>query len=270
MPISSKNFPLPHLEKRSVGEVSFYSDDSLFLFNGTRIAFFERHGGASQNQFTSLNIGTRVEDNSNHVEENINRAIGALLPSNTSFPKIVHPYQVHGKKIVNALEFENNEEIEGDGVYCNVKNIAPILCFADCTPLILVAKSGEFCVIHAGWRGVISGIALEGLDMLSKNSKCDICDINIYIGPHIRQCCFEVGEEVALQFAKYKSSIKEENGKFKVSMSDYLINSLVDKGAERERIVDLDICTKCNCNDFFSYRASSGNCGRHGACAIRF
>ena len=40
-------------------------------------------------------------------------------------------------------------------------------------------------------------------------------------------------------------------------------------GVVAERIADLDACTVCNNQEFFSYRAQDGVCGRHGAFAVR-
>ena len=40
-------------------------------------------------------------------------------------------------------------------------------------------------------------------------------------------------------------------------------------GISSERIADVDYCTVCNNDKFFSFRAQLGIAGRHGAFAIR-
>ena len=40
-------------------------------------------------------------------------------------------------------------------------------------------------------------------------------------------------------------------------------------GLDLDRVADIDICTVCNTERFFSYRAEGGDTGRHGAFAIR-
>ena len=57
--------------------------------------------------------------------------------------------------------------------------------------------------------------------------------------------------------------------KFNVSMSAALKMQLMAVGLKEERFCDLGLCTKCNEDLFYSYRATDGKCGRHGAIAFR-
>ena len=54
-----------------------------------------------------------------------------------------------------------------------------------------------------------------------------------------------------------------------VDLSQAVIADLVSIGVDPARICDCGICTKCNDDEYFSYRAENGTCGRHGAVAIR-
>ena len=151
-----------------------------------------------------------------------------------------------------------------------------MLCFADCTPVIAVSPTGRFAVAHAGWRGVVGGIAASCVKRLSLEDGAKTPDeqrkiaagYNVYIGPHIHDCCFEVGSEVEQRFAGLfgQSCIRPSRH---VSMLDALRVQLTAVGVDPARICDAGICTQCNPQQYFSYRASGGTCGRHGAIAFR-
>ena len=57
-------------------------------------------------------------------------------------------------------------------------------------------------------------------------------------------------------------------GEDRVSLEQALINSLVQAGAEEQRICSAGICTVCHSGEWFSYRATGGACGRHAALAF--
>ena len=91
----------------------------------------------------------------------------------------------------------------------------------------------------------------------------------MYIGPYIHACHFEVGEEVAKQFFDSfgEASLVDERH---VDMGAALRSGFASMGVAPERIADVDMCTVCDAGErFYSYRASGGTCGRHGAFAAR-
>ena len=51
------------------------SDDGLFRACGVRIAFTGREGGVSEGAYSSLNLGSHVEDDSSSVKENRRRLL---------------------------------------------------------------------------------------------------------------------------------------------------------------------------------------------------
>ena len=278
---------LPKLEKVNFSGIDFFTDDALYSDTGIRIAFSCRVGGVSKDQWESLNLGSHVDDNISDVMENRELLLKALCSynSDSQFPlcssgskitrhqtKITNPHQVHGDTVflVNSKDqiFDGDE---GDGVVCNCEGIAPLLCFADCAPVILAANNGAFAVVHAGWRGVVNKISAKAFLMLVDKCKCDPSEINAYVGAHIRQCCFEVGDEVAEIFRGTfgENVLCKKVDKFSVSMAAALKMQLMAVGLKEERFCDLGLCTKCNEDLFYSYRATDGKCGRHGAIAFR-
>ena len=68
--------------------------------------------------------------------------------------------QVHSAEIIEFSTALNSREIEADGIYINSSNFSDFcigIQTADCLPIVLLNK-GHFCLIHAGWRGLQSGI----------------------------------------------------------------------------------------------------------------
>ncbi len=268
---------LPELVHRVGSGISFFSDDRLFEATGIRVAFTERHGGFSKGDYESLNLGIHVEDDESAVLSNRNLVLKALGASSET--KLVCPNQVHGSKVCEILtpsgsQFEAafDEAKKGaDALLVACKGVCAMLCYADCVPVILASPNGKFAVIHAGWRGVVSKIAGKALMRLCEVSHTCASQINAYIGPYIHEECFEVGEDTYKTFEeKFAACIdlvcKKDR---RVNLGEACSATLIEAGMSSERIADLGICTYCNSDDFFSYRASKGRCGRHAALAFR-
>lgn len=275
----------PSLEKRDALGVSFYTDEKLFAQCGVRIAFSCRSGGVSAGDdkaLSSLNVGTNVDDAPENVASNraaLLRALDAPLAARLAFVN-----QVHGKEVASVdgeilLRPAWDEEggcmvsaiAEADAIV--VKDQSPptiaMLSFADCMPVVFVAPSGAFAVVHAGWRGVANRIAISALEALcADTTPTSPKDINAYIGPCIHKECFEVSEDLCNMFASEfgeQCIFKERN----VDLVNAMTSTLLVAGVKKERIAYTNKCTVCNTEEFFSYRASGGKCGRHAALAFR-
>ena len=87
--------------------------------------------------------------------------------------------------------------------------------------------------------------------------------------PHIGPCCFEVGDDVAARFAAaFGTGCVAEDG-VHVSLARALAADLAAAGVDPARVCEAGVCTRCHPDEYFSYRASGGVCGRHGALACR-
>ena len=53
--------------------------------------------------------------------------------------------------------------------------------------------------VHSGWRGVVQHAVIKTIERMIALSGEELSpsDFTVAIGPHIRQCCFEVGPEVS-------------------------------------------------------------------------
>ena len=89
-------------------------------------------------------------------------------------------------------------------------------------------------------------------------------NIKVYIGPHIRQCCYEVSEELKESFLN-KTKINE-NELFKgrnLSMERCILEDLRNINIKEDNIYTINLCTYCEKDiKLFSYRKSVGTYGR--------
>lgn len=285
----TQQLPNPTLRARLFGArcIPALTDEALFEQAGVRIAFTTRTGGVSEAPYASLNLGAHVGDGLACVQQNRARILEALgAPSE----HMIVPNQVHGSNLVDvasadpsALTHAQALATEGaDGVVVTCADVSALLCFADCVPVILVAPTGTFAVVHAGWRGVMARIAPTALNELadvafapttgkapdSADSAAFKRACNIYIGPHICASCFETSEELAHQFADTFGMSCAPDSRH-VNLTEALRVSLVEAGADPARIVDACACTKEHTDTYYSYRAEDGVCGRHGAIAYK-
>ena len=254
--------------------LTILTDPALFDAVGVRIAFTGRAGGVSAPPFDSLNVGHHVGDDLTWVQTNRRLVQTALGAEDT---RLLVPNQVHGTDLVTItpgadITAVQTSAAEGcDGVVVTAPGVMPLLCFADCAPVIIVAPTKTFAVVHAGWRGAVAHIVSKALAAMAAadgeplGTYAPQC--NIYIGPHIGVECFETGAEVQQQFVNaFGAACVTEEGH--VNLTQAIIADACGVGAVPDRILDAGLCTQCHPHEYFSYRASGGRCGRHGACAF--
>ena len=80
------------------------------------------------------------------------------------------------------------------------------------------------------------------------------------IGPCIRQCCYEVGEETLDGFSGFYHSV--DRGKAYLDLVGKVGAELVGSGVAPNRIYDCEICTACRNDSFYSYRRERGTSER--------
>ena len=136
---------------------------------------------------------------------------------------------------------------------------------ADCTPVIIVDdKKKVIAAIHSGWKGTFKSITKKTVEKMVTEYKVNVRDLKVFIGPHIRQCCYEISEELKEKFINEKDI--DENKLFQgrnLSMEECILKDLRDLGIKEDNINSLNLCTHCEKGiKLFSYRASNGDYGR--------
>lgn len=253
-------------------EIAVLTDEALFAECGVRVAFTTRGGGVSALPYASMNLGDHVHDDLSSVEENRRLLMGALGVAEQDAAKLIVPNQVHGDVVLSVgsdIAATRVTARDGaDGIVCTRAGVPVLLCFADCVPVVLVAPNGAFAVAHAGWRGAIADIPGKTLRRLAASADCNPAECNAYIGPHIGACCYETSQEILARFVERYGNACDAGSRH-LDLSAAVEASLVEAGATKSRIYDTMLCTSCNNDRFFSYRADGGTTGRHAAFAYR-
>lgn len=168
--------------------------------------------------------------------------------------------QTHSTKVMNWDRDAYLADIEADAAITTQKNKVCVVMTADCLPILLTNKSGDFvAAIHAGWRGLHTGIIAKTLDKLQRFARQEML---AFIGPAIGQECFEVGAEVRESFVTKAQenelffSGSKNTGKFMANLRAIAGLELEKFGLNPANITNPNICTKCNTEWFYSYRAN--------------
>jgi hypothetical protein len=223
------------------------------------LAFSTRLGGVSRPPFDSLNLGRSTEDDPGDVAENRRRYLAVLGFQPAA---LATAGQVHGTTVA---------EVKAPGVHpaCDalvtrVPGIALAITGADCTPLLLVARTA-IAAVHSGWRGTAGGVTTAALRKLLELSPSTARDVTVHIGPSIRACCYRVGDEVARQFPS--ETVRYSDGAWHLDLVAAARLQLGEAGVPEERIHDVAACTACDPLTYFSHRRDGPRTGRHWAVA---
>jgi YfiH family protein len=166
-------------------------------------------------------------------------------------PSVIQVKQVHGARAVLAAEAAGQE---GDALVARAGEGAVGVRVADCVPVLVAdPASGAVAAIHAGWRGVVSGVLGAGVELLGGNG------LVAAIGPCIGPCCFEVGRDVGAQLGFV---VKEVGDKAYVDLRAAVRAQLRALGLADASIEDVAGCTKHEPERFHSYRRDGANSGR--------
>lgn len=216
---------------------------------------------------------------SEHVDiktlENSKKDICKILQ--LDIDKFIKPHQTHTDK-VEKVESANEIFDEVDGLITDKREITLCTTSADCTDLLFYDSVKQVIGdVHSGWRGTVQKIGQKAVNKMIKYYKCNPDDIICCICPHIRKCHFEVEQDVVDIFLNAFSDMKDIqedivktdiiNGKQKYHIDTTRINieMLKQMGLKGENIIDSQICTVCESENFYSYRTDKEQSGRNGA-----
>jgi polyphenol oxidase len=149
--------------------------------------------------------------------------------------------QVHGVDIVSKQTLP----CEADGLISSWENFDKPLAIktADCLPILIEGEEGVV-FIHAGWKGLAHGI-LKRPEISVINPK------NVFIGPSIQVCCFEVSPDFRENFP-HSHNFEERSHKYFFNLQLEAKNELCHNFPGL-LVETSSVCTCCNLN-FHSYR----------------
>jgi YfiH family protein len=184
------------------------------------------------------------------------------------FRNLVTLEQVHGANIVRVGMKEagngsrsNNDWIRGsDAVLTNESELVLSIRTADCAPVFFLDPARvAIGLAHIGWRGASEHLASKMVQAFRSQFLSKPGDLLIGIGPMIRACCYQVGEEFQGVFGKF---VAARDQKLYFDLTAWIKNELKSEGILANRLIDSRLCSACLNDQFPSFRKEGENAGR--------
>ena len=235
--------------------------------------FSTKFGGVSKGYYSSMNLSFTRGDNEEDVRENFRRIADAI---GVKTENMVFTHQTHTTNVRvvtkedrgNGITRERNF-FDTDGLVTNDRNVCLVTFFADCVPLYFVDPVKKVIGLsHSGWRGTVGKIGLETVKVMKEEFGSNPEHILACVGPSICQDCYEVSEDVIIQFKesfdkKYWDSLfyRKDNGKYQLDL--WKANEIVflEAGITKEHMAITNVCTHCNSDIFYSHRTTGDKRG---------
>ncbi len=146
-----------------------------------------------------------------------------------------------------------------DGVLSESKKWVLSIQVADCIPVFLFDSDNRIGLVHAGWRGLTSGILPAALQEFHKHGS-DLRKMKVILGPAICTRHFEIGSEIRSKFDP-EFVIEKDSGLF-VDLKGFARKQLMDQGVHSDLILSDTDCTWENDAQYYSYRKEGDKAGR--------
>ncbi len=268
--------------------LGFTKDDTRATVERNRAAFLRELRGEGHKSPASRNGARKVPSwpliTLRQIHSDIIRSVDSI-PSDSTRPDSTQP------------DSTQKEPLRGDGMITATPGLLLGIQAADCLPVILVdAKRRVVGVFHAGWRGTVQRIVEKGVGEMHRAFGSRPRDLKAAIGPGIHACCYVVGEEVRIKFesqfeygAELFREVKESDPvrekypllflsarapghsdlpkKIFLDLVEANRRQLLAAGVPAKNIEASPLCTNCNPELLFSYRAEKGKTGRMMAVA---
>ena len=232
-------------------------------------AFCTRRGGASQDDYKSLNMSFREGDEESRVLQNWDCLATAFAIPMEQFLVV---NQVHGDAIFvikpHGSYFSTRDELNYDAIVTSRTDLAICIKTADCVPVFIVDQVKKvIAVVHAGWKGTALEISAKVIRLMQSQYGSQSADILAAIGPSIGKCCYEVDQATADAFRGQNNSDLflqpgKKKDKWMLDLSKANFQHILDAGVPESNIEVSGFCTTCNQDMFFSHRGSGGITGR--------
>jgi len=273
-------------------------------------AFSTRIKGISRTPVAGLNLGYVDRDPRKNVERNRKQFFQAVGAG--KFP-LAELDQIHSTLVYEVVQGKRGKleyrpsgypnpmgarrgRPAGDALITREPGVLLSVRAADCMP-VLIADPRQHAVaaIHAGWRGALAGAIEKTVGEMVRIYGSRPADLLAAVGPSIRACCYQVGDEVVNAFCgrypggedffhpaphdKVEEEISrrypllflskrppghgpESEPTVHLDLAAVARHQLQRAGLMKTKIQVADFCTACRTDIFFSHRKENGRTGR--------
>ncbi|XP_022358760.1 laccase domain-containing protein 1 [Enhydra lutris kenyoni] len=227
--------------------------------------FTTRTGGISYiPTLSSFNLfsSSKRRDPKVVVQENLRRLGNAVGFNVEKFYRIKTDH-------ANDIWIMGTKEPESyDGITTDQRGVTIAALGADCIPIVFADPVRKACgVAHSGWRGTLLGVAMATVNAMITEYGCNLEDIIVVLGPSVGPCCFTLPRESAKEF----HNLDPECVRLFDSPNPYVdirkaTRILLERGGILPQNIqdlnqDLDLCTSCHPDKFFSHVRDGLNFG---------
>jgi YfiH family protein len=285
----SQNSNGKFLEHKEKGRIVLKAS-TFDVFRWLRHGFSTRPNGRSVFPENTFNLGFTKFDSRDAVEANRKEFFASLGMKGCD---IIRLRQTHSDRVATIHSSgQSNCIVEADAVVTTFPGVALTVLTADCLPILVVDPiSRALAAIHAGWRGTSARITSKAIETLQHDAGASIDSLWVALGPSIRSCCYEVGEEVLNAFKSRNPQAERyffvmdpqrieeacSNGEgSSVPEAKYCLDlvaanceQLLEAGVVAPHILVSPDCTSCRHDLYFSHRRDNGRTGRMMAAIAR-
>ena len=245
------------------GVVFFVS--SLLEQCGVVHAFSTRIGGVSRPPLDSLNLGhdtSGIGLGNGDTDEDLLRNWSLILDAIAARGlKLAKVRQVHGRAVQIVGPGGCDPATPADALMSDQPNQLLTVRTADCVAILVADGARVTGAIHAGWRGVVAGVIGGTIRQMCETFGTSPAALTAAIGPCIGVGHYEVGDEVAAQFAEAGLDAavgRRSVGKARVDLRAAACAQLQTAGLRPQRIDSTDHCTYRDAAEFYSHRRDGG------------
>ena len=155
---------------------------------------------------------------------------------------------------------------EGDALWTAAPGTGVGIRTADCVPILIAHREVPLvAAVHAGWRGLASGIVRETVRVLTDRvGEGAVSGLVAAAGPCARACCYEVGGETAEALSSLSGAALRKGdkpGKWFADLQAIALSALAEAGIPSSRAEGVGPCTVCSTR-FHSFRREKTLTGR--------
>jgi polyphenol oxidase len=235
--------------------------------HGFVVAFTERSPGAGTVGNGDLDLSLRGGSDPAGAVGNRRALCRALGVRSFAFGEQVHGagcIEIDGSRSGAGFQDLASAIPAADALVTETPNLPLAVLTADCVPLALADPGrGRIAVVHAGWRGISTGVIGAAIDRFPDPSV-----VMAVIGPAVEPDHYEVGEEVVAAVARAAPgvAVRRAGGRPRLDLPATVAEMLEGAGV---RVVErARVCTACEPTRFFSHRRD-GPTGRQALVAFR-
>jgi len=182
--------------------------------------------------------------------------------------RVIAPWQVHGTSVLEGRRiwgFPQRPKADGihlDSAFDPTGAVRGSLRFADCTPIVAASDFPRpwVLMLHSGFKGTLLrffSVAWSGLRSFYGSLRPE--RTFVWLGPAVGACCYtrKMSDPLTLRALRTwdADAVFAQNGEAGFDLLRAIEGQARDEGIPAENIYTLKLCTACNSDIFYSYRA---------------